>query len=667
MLCAIWHVELSINASVDMSKIEGIASIPLSKRKKECVLCNTAGVGACTKCEQCSTYVHVSCAWSAGYKFGFEMLPQRKRRPRESDLDRFVCCFLSKQCHHMAQSIFALISNTGLMETRIWCTDHLPGTERATHYISDLDPQTHMTALQTYIRHRKQIGANPNFEILRKARRLDGVLDSVTKPKAVSNPSIWAKALDLEDGYMVSAISRMPESPPIESPPNGVETNVPARMRKSSEVGAPNLKKNTIPRTRVRNRSKTRPRRSHGNLEGNVKAEDTSKTESEINVKDASDDSVEKVPVTIPASMDDVKSQVIVPASEPRKPRQVIALVELEKVDLISRAHIEEQDKLVSAKIPPLGNEKIDVIRVVKPSSSKRSHKSSMYFDLAPFQQLYLFKPPSKLRLTIKPTLPPPPPALHLIEVETPASRLVEKPLRPTHPKITPPISLVESEKQFQKRASKPPRPNPPPPPPLPTASSIESDRPFQDQSLPLPSAPTFAFLPSANLGHHQISHPARPVSSSSSSSTPPHKPMLTRLPSINHLDAFNPSLSRLHSLPHVSSQISTPVYLPPITSVAPRRRSPSIGLLPTSMPPIRHPSPVSAHMSQPPSHFRFAAPLSNPPSFDAFARGASATSNTSTVHVNASTGHTHTSLSPVPAHSTINHSPTPPRQNILT
>lgn len=43
-----------------------------------CSLCKK-NVGACIKCEDCARYFHVSCAWTAGYKFAFEIGQPKKK------------------------------------------------------------------------------------------------------------------------------------------------------------------------------------------------------------------------------------------------------------------------------------------------------------------------------------------------------------------------------------------------------------------------------------------------------------------------------------------------------------------------------------------------------------------------------------------------------------
>ena len=47
-----------------------------------CSICKLKDVGACVDCADCAQSFHVSCAWSAGYKFGFEFeaIPPPKKK-----------------------------------------------------------------------------------------------------------------------------------------------------------------------------------------------------------------------------------------------------------------------------------------------------------------------------------------------------------------------------------------------------------------------------------------------------------------------------------------------------------------------------------------------------------------------------------------------------------
>lgn len=55
---------------------------------QECCICRKT-LGACLKCEDCPKNFHVSCAWTAGYKFAFEFSSMRKKRFKEAQLAKF--------------------------------------------------------------------------------------------------------------------------------------------------------------------------------------------------------------------------------------------------------------------------------------------------------------------------------------------------------------------------------------------------------------------------------------------------------------------------------------------------------------------------------------------------------------------------------------------------
>ncbi|EGG12360.1 uncharacterized protein MELLADRAFT_70643 [Melampsora larici-populina 98AG31] len=147
-------------------------------------------------------------------------------------------------------------------------------------------------------------------------------------------------------------------------------------------------------------------------------------------------------------------------------------------------------------------------------------------------------------------------------------------------------------------------------------------------------------------------------MSSASSSSSASLKPQVTRLPSINQLDSFLPSLPRLH---HLAPLPTPPPMFIPTTSQSsvmnPR------GVSPTPHGPIsyQHSTPSTLpHLAfnlTPVPSMRASAPLLNPPSFDAFAAAAAA--HTTTKSTGSSTSaRTGTSVSPASSHKNIELNP---------
>lgn len=756
MICAIWHAELTLGTNTDLSRVEGFASIPLSKRKRECIICHQAGVGVCTKCDECSNSIHVSCAWSAGYKFGFEILPQRKRRPRESDLVRYA-------------------EHNGLMEPRIWCPEHFPIADRVAYDVSDIDPFTQMTALQTFLQHQKDVSADPNLKIFRKARRLDSVLESVTKPKH-TNPtaSLWCKSLDLEDGYMVSALSLLPEPCEATSQDSVIDIGRGKLADQGLMDGSDAVE---MPATRVRTKDKARHPgrpRTQGVPRTTIKSSDSKET----NKVDAKSTISQDEPSLVDSPLEPMtqyKPSAPAPKSESALPRPLARSSLNSKPSKTRLKHGRPPNDLAEPNTRSdgsgLGNDEgfgrfptdnstnlegaqtYDAIRASKESFNQATGVQST---------MGINPKPSKARLkhgklqndsgeangrsdglvvgqeegfgrslTSNSTLEGARTSDQIHASPEPFSQGIEaisvsganpKPHKPRHKHGKPQNDSGESHERrdghglsknegfgrsftsndasleapgqirtareaFDQasgaqptavniaHASKNPEPihkiplmptNPVPPlpqlqtaspsplvkppsklrltikpthPPLPSSrppalSPMLVETPSQDDNHLLP-APAFPFHSQSSSSFPHPAHPPRPMSSSSSSSTPSSSsiPKMTRLPSINQLDVFHPSIPRLHPLTSVPP-IPSPMYLPPISSVTQSRRPPTSTPLPPPPPLLSglHHSPTPNLLPHPPAHFRFTAPLSTPPSFDAFARAAAATASKSNI-----------------------------------
>ncbi|KAA1121526.1 putative PHD type zinc finger protein with BAH domain-containing protein [Puccinia graminis f. sp. tritici] len=649
MICAVWHAELALTTTDDLTRVEGFATIPLSKRKRECAICHQTGVGVCTRCDQCSNFIHVSCAWSSGYKFGFEILPQRKRRPRESDLVKYA-------------------EHNGLMEPRIWCPEHLPTTDRVTYDASDVDPLTQKTALQTFLQHQKDVSADPGLRILRKARRLDSVMDSVTKPKHASPATtLWGKNLDLEDGYMVSALSMLPES--LETLAEAPQPAAPTRRRRSSNQGSTvDTAAAVTPATRTRDRTRGRNarNRTRGAPASKEKSDDRSPVTERHDTQQAPSQPKEAMPVD-PQLIIPQTQRVPTPVPKPESPRSVAppATVNNSRPRKVRRKQAKApSDAVVNANTTP------DQPGAIKhPDNLGRSQANGMVLDgqqvamstSAPKQNMHQPNGPWRGQAGDTAHASSTSEQSHAVNSVPTGSASKPSP-RETAPHVPKPPSKL---RLTIKPANAPQKQTNSATPGLMQPKAHEEDR---NHVLP---APTFSYLPPPSaLNHPHLPQTSRPMSSSSSSSSPSSsKPMMTRLPSINHLDVFHPPISHLHPLPAVSS-MSSPMYLPPIASVAQPRRQPPIVTLPPPPPPgslmsARHPSP--GHI--PPNHLRFTAPLSTPPSFDAFARGAAPTAAKNPVRRTVPPGtHANPADGPTQSHqqSANGSPPTAPRKNIL-
>ena len=103
LICAVWHPELKLSDPTELRFIEGLPNLP-SRRKRAvclcafiwsvarlltahirqtCTICNE-NVGACMRCEGCPKLFHVACAWTAGYKFAFEVRSVKKKKNLEA-------------------------------------------------------------------------------------------------------------------------------------------------------------------------------------------------------------------------------------------------------------------------------------------------------------------------------------------------------------------------------------------------------------------------------------------------------------------------------------------------------------------------------------------------------------------------------------------------------
>lgn len=61
----------------------GLCGGALTPCRQTCALCKVKDVGACIKCEDCNKHFHAGCAWTAGFRFGFEIHPLKKKRAKE--------------------------------------------------------------------------------------------------------------------------------------------------------------------------------------------------------------------------------------------------------------------------------------------------------------------------------------------------------------------------------------------------------------------------------------------------------------------------------------------------------------------------------------------------------------------------------------------------------
>lgn len=173
VLCATWHPEVQYTNGNTFKAVEGVSTIADERWDAPCGLCMQED-GATVQCSDCGMDVHVSCAWLAGYKLGFEIT-------------------LVKPGKREVASIAKFKDEAGVMTPGVWCKNHdLSG--RVIHDMFEVDPEAGENALHVYTSLYKTIPSTEGFALLRKAQRLDVVEDRVKEAEAAEK----AEAMDVD-------------------------------------------------------------------------------------------------------------------------------------------------------------------------------------------------------------------------------------------------------------------------------------------------------------------------------------------------------------------------------------------------------------------------------------------------------------------------------------
>ncbi|KAF9061938.1 hypothetical protein BDP27DRAFT_1406433 [Rhodocollybia butyracea] len=155
VLCSTFIPEINFTNTTTLKSVEGITGIPGRRWRTECVICHKTG-GAVVKCNDCAKEYHVSCAWTEGHTFGFEMQPVKGTRRDNHTTTMFK-------------------GETGSMSAIISCRDH-NHSRRRIYEICETDDGGE-SALQVYCRAYKQVTqVSQTHALLRKARRLDQLI-----------------------------------------------------------------------------------------------------------------------------------------------------------------------------------------------------------------------------------------------------------------------------------------------------------------------------------------------------------------------------------------------------------------------------------------------------------------------------------------------------------
>ena len=141
--CAVWMPEIRFSNAKIMEVAEGFQSIPPAKYDAICKLCKNRdhlnvlreNAGACVSCLQCHANFHASCAFEAGYQFGFDVTPVKGSRK-----DQVTTATLGDE--------------TGSLVAAIWCKEHVIKT--IMHPVNEFVDKNGRTALQVFVENCKQ-------------------------------------------------------------------------------------------------------------------------------------------------------------------------------------------------------------------------------------------------------------------------------------------------------------------------------------------------------------------------------------------------------------------------------------------------------------------------------------------------------------------------------
>ncbi|KAI0675865.1 hypothetical protein C8Q78DRAFT_353648 [Trametes maxima] len=156
VLCSVFIPEINYSDAARLRLVEGVSAIPPYRWQNNCTLCDRED-GAVIQCSECPAEFHVSCAWKYGHKFGFEVQPVKASR-RES------------------ATTVDWKGHAGQMVPTIICKGHA-GHKRQLFDICDTNDLGE-TSLQVYCKNYKQAPIAQTHGLLRKARRLDHILNA---------------------------------------------------------------------------------------------------------------------------------------------------------------------------------------------------------------------------------------------------------------------------------------------------------------------------------------------------------------------------------------------------------------------------------------------------------------------------------------------------------
>lgn len=167
VLCAVFSPEIMFADASRLRLVEGINTISNHRWSAKCAICNVSQ-GAVIRCNDCVKEFHASCAWKQGHRFGFEIQPVKSSRRDTTTTVNFK-------------------GETGCMNAIVSCKDHDHG-RRSIYDICETN-EGGETALQVYVQSYKQAQVGQAHGLLRKARRLDSILNTRSESSTPSTAS----------------------------------------------------------------------------------------------------------------------------------------------------------------------------------------------------------------------------------------------------------------------------------------------------------------------------------------------------------------------------------------------------------------------------------------------------------------------------------------------
>jgi hypothetical protein len=141
--CAVWAPEIRFSNAKTLQAAEGFQLIPPARFEAVCKLCKNKdhqnrvreNAGACINCFQCNASFHASCAFEAGYQFGFDVQPVKGSRK-----DQVITATLGAE--------------TGFVTAVVLCKEHI--VKSIVHPINEVVDDAGTTALQVFVENYKQ-------------------------------------------------------------------------------------------------------------------------------------------------------------------------------------------------------------------------------------------------------------------------------------------------------------------------------------------------------------------------------------------------------------------------------------------------------------------------------------------------------------------------------